>query len=93
MTVKENLASLSDEAKDRLSHIVVIEHDEGTEVFGTDTAGEQIADRFKSFGNLPWTAVLGAILREAGLGIVEPGAQDLEPGTGFQRYTFRAKVY
>jgi hypothetical protein len=72
---------------------VVIDHAEGTEVCGTDSAGEEITERFKSFGNLPWTAVLGAVLREGGLGIVEPGAPDIEPDTGFQRYTFRAKVY
>lgn len=89
----ENLASLSTEAKSKLAHVVVIDHERGTEIYGTDSQGEVISERFKSFGNLPWTAVLGALVQHTDWTTGEPGIHDLEPDTGYDRYTLPAIVH
>lgn len=89
MTNLQDLASLDQEARERMAYLVVIDHPRGVDVFGTDSEGEPITHRFSSPGTLPWGTVFGLIVREGNLSYVEPGQEDTEPGTGFPRYIFK----
>lgn len=71
-------------------HVVVVDHPDGTYVYGATVDGTPATRRFSASGNLPWGAVLGLATEHSIWRAGEPGLQDSEPETGFPRFTFPA---
>lgn len=92
MTELKDLINLDNEGLTRLAKIVVVDNPTRTDIYGTDASGETITEHFSSPGNLPWGAILNLAMSEASWSIGQPGEADMEPETGFPRYTFPTVV-
>lgn len=90
MTELPDLASVDDATAIRLTYLVVIDHPDGTDVYGAGDDGAPVTRRLAASGNLPWGAILGLAAEHSQWRAGEPGVEDVEPETGFRRFTFPA---
>lgn len=83
-----NLINVTRQDAPQLTHIVVLDHASGTDIWGVDVDGNPVTGRFSSPGNLPWGSVLGLARAHSTWSFREPGVEEIDPDTGDRRYRF-----